>query len=199
MILTPLQKLHNNLGKIIVATSFEWLPKVQKIAQSGHTVQHLNKKNLSKMDDSKFKRVQRMRKRRRNEKIRNMNEPVTSSVNRSERWNIQSTHFITLFYPFQNKHQIYGVLGCCVLLKNQNLVSNEMGQANQRSKMMRALFIPSLWNRWLDYLFKAWALTAISVTSKNCPKMISLTKLKILTPLQILPKNVGDLGKLIAA
>ena len=39
-ILTPLQKLPNNvgnLGKIIVATSFEWLPKVQKIAQSGHT------------------------------------------------------------------------------------------------------------------------------------------------------------------
>ena len=38
--MTPLQKLHNNvgnLGKIIVATSFEWLPKVQKIAQSGHT------------------------------------------------------------------------------------------------------------------------------------------------------------------
>ena len=40
MILTPLQKLPNNvgnLGKIIVATSFEWLPKVQKIVQSGHT------------------------------------------------------------------------------------------------------------------------------------------------------------------
>ena len=40
MILTPLQKLLNNvgdLGKIIVATSFEWLPKVQKIAKSGHT------------------------------------------------------------------------------------------------------------------------------------------------------------------
>ena len=39
MILTPLQKLPNNvgdLGKIIVATSFEWLPKVQKIAKSGH-------------------------------------------------------------------------------------------------------------------------------------------------------------------
>ena len=37
--LTPLQKLHSNvgdLGKIIVATVFEWLPKVQKIAQSGH-------------------------------------------------------------------------------------------------------------------------------------------------------------------
>ena len=40
MIFTPLQKLPNNvgnLGKIIVATRFEWLPKVQKIAQSGHT------------------------------------------------------------------------------------------------------------------------------------------------------------------
>ena len=40
MILTPLQKLPNNvgnLGKIFVATSFEWLPKVQKIAQSGHS------------------------------------------------------------------------------------------------------------------------------------------------------------------
>ena len=40
MILTPLQKMPNNvgnLGKIIVATGFEWLPKVQKIAQSGHT------------------------------------------------------------------------------------------------------------------------------------------------------------------
>ena len=34
MILTPLQKLSDNvgdLGKITVATSFEWLPKVQKI------------------------------------------------------------------------------------------------------------------------------------------------------------------------
>jgi len=40
MILTPLQKLPNNvgdLGKIIVPNGFEWLPKVQKIAQSGHT------------------------------------------------------------------------------------------------------------------------------------------------------------------
>ena len=40
MILTTFQKLPNNVGdlsKIIVATSFEWLSKVQKIAQSGHT------------------------------------------------------------------------------------------------------------------------------------------------------------------
>ena len=46
-------------------------------------------------------------------------------------------------------------------------------------------------------------LVTISVTSKkspnvniDSPKMISLVKLKILTPL---PKNVGDLGKLIVA
>ena len=31
------------------------------------------------------------------------------------------------------------------------------------------------------------------------PKMISLEKLYILTPLQNLPKNVGDSGKLIVA
>ena len=40
MILTPLQKLPYNvgdLGKIIVTASFECLPKVQKIAKSGHT------------------------------------------------------------------------------------------------------------------------------------------------------------------
>ena len=34
---------------------------------------------------------------------------------------------------------------------------------------------------------------------KSCPKMISLEKLKILTSLQKLPKNVGDLGKVILA
>ena len=31
---------------------------------------------------------------------------------------------------------------------------------------------------------------------KSCPKMISQEKCKILTPLDKLPKNVGDLGKL---
>ena len=34
---------------------------------------------------------------------------------------------------------------------------------------------------------------------KNCPKIIYLEKLKILTALQKLPKNEGDLGKLIVA
>ena len=45
-----------------------------------------------------------------------------------------------------------------------------------------------------------------SVTSKkspnvytSCPKMISLEKLKILTPLQKLPKSVKDLGNFIVA
>ena len=36
-----MNKNEGDLGKIIVATCFEWLPKVQKIAQSGHTG-HLN-------------------------------------------------------------------------------------------------------------------------------------------------------------
>ena len=39
-ILTPLQKLPinlGNLGNIIITTGFEKLPKVQLIAQSGHT------------------------------------------------------------------------------------------------------------------------------------------------------------------
>ena len=31
--------------------------------------------------------------------------------------------------------------------------------------------------------------------NKSCLKMISLEKLKISTPLQKFPKNVGDLGK----
>ena len=49
MISTHLQKLPNNvgdLGKIIVAIGFEWLPKVQKIAQSGHTAWDQNCKNV---------------------------------------------------------------------------------------------------------------------------------------------------------
>ena len=47
-ILTPLQKLPRNvrdLGKLIAAKGFKKLPKVQKIDQSGHTMQ------LTKWDD----------------------------------------------------------------------------------------------------------------------------------------------------
>ena len=42
-ILAPLQKLPKNVGdvgKLIVAKGFEKLPKVQLIAQSGHTARH---------------------------------------------------------------------------------------------------------------------------------------------------------------
>ena len=41
--LTPLQKVHTNAedwGKLIVAKGFKQLPKVQNIAQSGHTNHH---------------------------------------------------------------------------------------------------------------------------------------------------------------
>ena len=34
---------------------------------------------------------------------------------------------------------------------------------------------------------------------KSCPEIISLEKWKILTPLQNLPENVGDLGQLVVA
>ena len=47
MILKPLQKLPKNvrdLGKTIVAKGFEKLPKVQKIAQSGHTATETKRK-----------------------------------------------------------------------------------------------------------------------------------------------------------
>ena len=44
MILTPLHKVPKNvgdLGKLIVAKGFKKLPKEQKIANSGHTADHL--------------------------------------------------------------------------------------------------------------------------------------------------------------
>ena len=44
MILAPLQKLTKNvgdLGKFVVAKGFKKLPKVQKIANSGHTITYL--------------------------------------------------------------------------------------------------------------------------------------------------------------
>ena len=45
MILAPLQKLPKNvgdLGKLIVAKGYKKLPKVQKIANSDHTVYNQN-------------------------------------------------------------------------------------------------------------------------------------------------------------
>ena len=52
MILTPLQKLPKNvedLGKLIVANGLKKLPKVQKIAQSGHTAFNPHKTLVPKL------------------------------------------------------------------------------------------------------------------------------------------------------
>ena len=43
-------KLVDNLGIIIVARDFEKLPKVQQIAQSGHTVQMVVSKSVTTQD-----------------------------------------------------------------------------------------------------------------------------------------------------
>ena len=60
--------------------------------------------------------------------------------------------------------------------------------------------------RVLQIAFIVGAYVLFSVTSNKSPNvnkshrnMISLKKLKIFTPLQKLPKYVGDLGKLIVA
>ena len=51
-------------------------------------------------------------------------------------------------------------------------------------------YIPTIW-----YLGTSVTRKKLPSFYKSCLKMISLEKLKILTPLQKLPKNVGDLGK----
>ena len=54
MILISLQKLPNNvvdLGKIIVATSFEWLPKVQK-SSNLVTLLTFNKRSMKDYDST---------------------------------------------------------------------------------------------------------------------------------------------------
>ena len=58
MILTPLQKLPKNgedWGKLIVAKGFKKLPKVQNIAQSGHTAQDRLKVELTGAHDQKMR------------------------------------------------------------------------------------------------------------------------------------------------
>ena len=58
----------------------------------------------------------------------------------------------------------------------------------------------------VNFLSDLYLTILSSVSSKkspnvyqSCPKMFSLVKLNILTPLQKLPQNVRDLGKLIVA
>ena len=52
---------------------------------------------------------------------------------------------------------------------------------------------------YLMHLFKrpVWPDKKSPNVYKSCPKMISVEKLMILTPLQKLPRNVGNLGKII--
>ena len=54
--MTPLQKLPKNvgdLGKLIVAKGFKKLPKVQKIAQSGHTAEDKGASITQKLSPAK--------------------------------------------------------------------------------------------------------------------------------------------------
>ena len=48
-ILTPLPKNVGDLGKFIVAKGFEKFPKVQEIAQSGHTWPYLHEPSNDRM------------------------------------------------------------------------------------------------------------------------------------------------------
>ena len=63
---------------------------------------------------------------------------------------------------------------------------------------------PNLEEEGFEHEIYVSQISVSSVTSKkspnvckSCPKMVSLEKLKILTPLQKLPKNIEYLGKLI--
>ena len=68
----------------------------------------------------------------------------------------------------------------------------------KRAKTFRWANIRSV---FLEKIALAYSVTSKKLPNgyKSCPKMISLDKLKILTPLQTLPKNVEDLGKSIVA
>ena len=59
------------------------------------------------------------------------------------------------------------------------------------------------WHQWIEQKYNRKAINMTSKKSPNvyisCPKMSSQEKWKILTPLQELPKNVDDLGKIIDA
>ena len=62
----------------------------------------------------------------------------------------------------------------------------------------------SLFHFYCEFILRMYPPTSVTRKKspkvyKSCPKMISLEKLDNLTPLQKLPKNVGDLGKLLVA
>ena len=68
-----------------------------------------------------------------------------------ERWNIKSRHLRTLVTNFKSNTKtigIYGILGCCVLWRNQNILRvmkwTRLTLDHRFLQTMRALHIPSL-------------------------------------------------------
>ena len=70
-------------------------------------------------------------------------------------------------------------------------------------ELCRALVLTFCWMNFINMFEIIHSDCSTVWPVKSCQKvtqkMISLEKLKILTPSQKLPKNVGDLGKLIVA
>ena len=80
----------------------------------------------------------------------------------------------------------------CAILKTQLFSKNWC-------KFFWTTFGRHLLGYFLVYHLAVWPVKSCPNVYKICPKMISMVKLNILTPLQKMPKNVGDLGKLIVA
>ena len=73
------------------------------------------------------------------------------------------------------------------------LVFAHLHSGRREEFYFRQLFSSSdeVWRQWA-----VWPVKSRQMSKKSCPKMISLEKLKILTTLQKLPKNVEDFGQI---
>ena len=109
---------------------------------------------------------------------------------------------------FKSRHYILDG-HCC---KNCNDVCLKKPKINEKRGRCWPIFKISMWVqvlRFTFYLFMRYLCLSDTLHQcdqkklpnvyKSCPIMISLEKLQILIPLQKLPKNVGDLDKLIVA
>ena len=92
-------------------------------------------------------------------------------------------------------------------LKVPNIPAAFVPLVTQNHQKIRGWFTQVTISRWFKppSPFKLmWIVGSVTskkspIVYKSCPKMISLEKWWILTPLQKFPKNVGDLGKIIFA
>ena len=75
-------------------------------------------------------------------------------------------------------------------------VAGHLTSFNQKSVAEESIYYEAF--TW-DWLLISVTRRKLPNVYKSCPKIISLEKLNILTPLQKLPKKQGDLGKLIVA